>query len=151
MEYKNNKMFTFFCFCVLYMCACLCVGGMHVDVVVLVGVGARVLQQLSSFFTFYFLFETVFSLNLKLTDLVSSRVVLSPYPSSPSLKWYIHVTTSSFYVDARDPNSVLHVCITSIYPLTPSLKELFSSFSLSCRTLTFINTPLPSLESWLSS
>lgn len=79
-------MFTFFCFCVLYMCACLCVGGMHVDVVVLVGVGARVLQQLSSFFTFYFLFETVFSLNLKLTDLVSSRVVLSPYPSSPSLK-----------------------------------------------------------------
>lgn len=79
-------MFTFFCFCVLYMCACLCVGGMHVDVVVLVGVRARVLQQLSSFFTFYFLFETVFSLNLKLTDLVSSRVVLSPYPSSPSLK-----------------------------------------------------------------
>lgn len=67
-------MFTFFCFCVLYMCACLCVGGMHVDVVVLVGVGARVLQQLSSFFTFYFLFETVFSLNLKLTDLLMLEI-----------------------------------------------------------------------------
>lgn len=76
-------MVTLFCFYVLYIvCLSVC-GGMHIAVFVLVGVEARVQYQLSSSFTFYFLFETVFSINLKLTNLVSSGVVLSPYPSSP--------------------------------------------------------------------
>lgn len=69
----------------IYIFACLCAGGMRVDVFVLVGVEARALQQLSSPFTFCFLFGTVFSRNLELIDLVSRGVVLAPHP--PPLLW----------------------------------------------------------------
>lgn len=78
-------MVTLFCFDVLYI-VCLFVCGWYAHSCIcacVLCVEARVQYQLSSSFTFYFLFETVFSINLKLTNLVSSGVVLSPYPSSP--------------------------------------------------------------------